>query len=121
MSVQHNSTNADALPCGKFCFSAEFAIDKTHPAKHESVRRGHPDAKLFQHSNCVRHQTFAAGLVDWRLGSIRYHDLEPSRACGDGRSEPGRAPSNHEHVRALSHLRLLKNDAENRTLCASPT
>ena len=67
---------------------------------------GDLDAELVQSLNSIRHQSFAARLVDRRNCAVRHHHAQTVTACGNGGGQAGRSTADHEYVpriRKMAH------------------
>ena len=46
----------------------------------------------------IWHQTFATGLVDWRLSTIREDDIKAHLTRSQSSGKSGRSTANNEHI-----------------------
>jgi hypothetical protein len=82
----------------KRCFGLELLVQKSDAPETNpiSIFEIHPDAT--QRIKRIGHKTFATGLVDWRLSTIREDDIESHLARSQSRGKSGRPAANNEHV-----------------------
>src|SRR5580700_8887936 len=87
----------------KRCFGFELLVQKSDATEADSISvfKIHPDAK--QRIKRIGHKTFATGLVDWRLSTIREDDIEAHLARSQSRGESGRPTANDEHISLSWH------------------
>jgi hypothetical protein len=55
-------------------------------------------AQLSENFQAVRHQSFAARLIDRGLGTIRHYYAQTTLARSDCRSKTSRAAANHKYI-----------------------
>jgi hypothetical protein len=83
--VQPDATHCDAVPSRKIRLRCATVSDKTNAAKRERLLGIDGDAQLAERLERIRHQAFAAGLIDGRLSGIRNDDVESFQAGGNRR------------------------------------
>ena len=83
--VQARPANAQPVTVNESALRRHFLIDETDSAKRNGIPGTQLDAECFQRGHGVRHQPFAAGLIDRRLRRISEHHPQPALADCDPR------------------------------------
>ena len=77
--------------------------DKSHAAHRLPVARANADSQLPQRRNRLRHQPFAARLLNRPPPTIRHHHAKALLPRGNCSRKPSRASADHKHVSLLDH------------------
>jgi hypothetical protein len=78
--MQNGSTQTDALRAFEIGFDGDAIRKETNSAQRVAVRRLDCDSHFAESGDCIRHETFTAGFVDWRLGAVTDGDGESPAA-----------------------------------------
>ena len=74
------------------------ALDELDAMERKCLAGREADAKLRERRNTVRHNAFAAGLVDGRQPAVSQQDGESGQPGGNRRRQPCRSTSGYENV-----------------------
>jgi hypothetical protein len=79
-------------------FSLQLLVQKSDATEADPISASQIHTNPTQRIKRVGHKTFAASLIDWRLGTIGKYDIKTNLTCSQGSSESGRSPTNNEHI-----------------------
>src|SRR5271166_1973678 len=96
--VQHYTAQADSLPRREIGRDRRMVITKTNAAECSSVPGVQFDAEFGQLTAGVRHDAFAAGLVDGRLKSIDEENIDSVLSQCNGGGETSRAAAHDQYI-----------------------
>jgi hypothetical protein len=97
--MQRRPAHGEASLAGrKVSFRGQPGTEKAHAANGPGLGHRHGNSQPFHCCDCIRHQRFAAGLVNWRLGAIGYHRPESLLAGGDRHCQPGWSATNDKDI-----------------------
>src|SRR5271166_289110 len=103
MLMQPDAPHGNAMSARKIGRHASARADKSNPAKRERLLGINADAQLAERLERIRHQAFAASLVDGWRGGIGHHDIEAFETRGDRRNQASGAASDDEDVGLTHH------------------
>src|SRR5258706_12542311 len=91
--------NAEAVPgIWKRRFSLKIIVEEADAAEKRALMRREFYAKAAQGCHPIRHQAFAASLIDRRRGPIGNDHSKTFLASRKRGSEPGRTATNNEDI-----------------------
>jgi hypothetical protein len=96
--VQNCSPDADAQTLRKFPVHLRVWLKETDSAKPVTGTALNLDSELAEGGNRFGHQSFAAGLVNRRLGTVGDDDGHSALPCGDRSRKTGGTAPNHKNI-----------------------
>lgn len=102
-AVQRSSPDADTRTLGKGGFGDRTLSQKADAAERISEAPVDIDPDIPKRRDAVRHQTFAARLVDWRPAPVDDDDIEAAPASRERRREAGRAATDDDEIGGAHH------------------
>jgi hypothetical protein len=96
--VQQYTPNTESAALGKLRSNGAFWSDELDPVKSPCFASIQRNAQPSQNIQAVRHQSFSACLIDWRLCAVSDYHPQSMLACGNGRSKASRAAANYKYV-----------------------
>src|SRR6476646_8715033 len=96
--VQQDTPDTQPTALRKFRGNRTSRADKPDPVKRPRFASIQRYAQLSQNFQAVRHQSFATGLIDRRLSTVRHYNAHSLLARGDGRSKASRAAANNKYI-----------------------
>src|SRR5579864_4397216 len=91
--MQTNPADAGAATDRETSFNGGVIVQESNASERGGLIWADRDSQLLERRQSIGHESFAAGLLDGRLGGVRYRDIksfEPGRdgGCQAGRSAP---------------------------------
>src|SRR5579859_5953873 len=94
-AMEVGAADSVRCPARKLSLGLRAVAHETNAAKRIRNALGNGDAELTQGLDSIRHEPFAAGLVDRRDRAIRYDHAQTVAARRDGCRQTGRAAANY--------------------------
>ena len=102
-AVQRSSPDAETATPGEGGFGDRTLSQKADAAERISEAPVDIDPDIAERRYPVRHQTFAARLVDWRPAPVDDDDIEAAPASCERRGEAGRAATDDDEIGGAHH------------------
>ena len=97
--MQTNPADANSSPGWETCLNGDAIVQESNASERSGLIRADGDSELLERRQRIGHESFAAGLLDRRLGGVGYRDIKSFEPGRDGGCQARRPASYHENIR----------------------